>query len=116
MANDGSTGTSEISVSLAAGAASDTTAPQLIIQTPTGPSVITAQPQVTFAGTAADASNVTEVTWSNGAGGSGTATPVSPGFAVWRASIPLSLGYNTVIIRARDGAGNSSWRSLSVTR
>jgi hypothetical protein len=32
------------------------------------------------------------------------------------AQIPLTLGYNTIIIKAFDTAGNSSWRSLVVTR
>lgn len=113
-ANDGATASAVISVTMTAG--SDTTSPQLILQSPAGPALTTSQASVTVTGTAADVSGIAEVTWSNAAGGSGVATAASPGFAVWRATVPLSLGFNTIVIRALDGAGNASWRSLSVSR
>jgi hypothetical protein len=30
--------------------------------------------------------------------------------------VPLLVGTNTVIVRAYDAAGNSSWRSITVIR
>ena len=112
--NEGALGNAAFAVNLAA--AADKTAPQLIIQTPAGPSVTTSQAQVTVTGTAADASGIVEVTWSNAAGGSGAATGTTPAYSVWRATVPLSVGFNSITMRARDGAGNVAWRSLNVTR
>jgi hypothetical protein len=31
-------------------------------------------------------------------------------------AIPLSYGTNQIVIRAFDAAGNSAWRSITVTR
>lgn len=90
----------------------DTTAPVLSILSPVLANVSTSNTTIVVTGAATDAGGVAEVTWQNSTGTSGTAS----GTTSWRAEIPLLPGFNTVVIRARDGAGNSSWRSLSVTR
>jgi hypothetical protein len=54
---------------------------------------------------------VTEVTWESG-GASGTAQ----GTSSWTAEVPLLVGDNSIVIRARDAAGNTGWRSLLVIR
>jgi hypothetical protein len=56
---------------------------------------------------------VTSVTWSTSMGASGVAEGL-PAFKTQ--AIPLVKGTNQIVIRASDAAGNSSWRSISVTR
>ncbi len=58
----------------------------------------------TVAGTASDNVGVTQVSWVNNRGGSGTAT----GTTSWNASIALQSGSNVVTVTARDAAGNTS--------
>jgi hypothetical protein len=91
---------------------SDTTAPVLTVTSPSGSSVATSSATITVSGAARDAGGIAEVTWQNSTGANGTAT----GTTAWRADIPLNQGFNHLIIRARDTAGNTSWRSLTVTR
>jgi hypothetical protein len=56
---------------------------------------------------------VTSVTWATSNGDSGTAS----GTTNWSTSaIPFYIGATTIIITAADAAGNTSWRSLTVTR
>jgi hypothetical protein len=63
-------------------------------------------------GTASDNVAVAKVTW-QAVGSSGTAT----GTGNWAAgSIPLYVGDNSIVVRAYDAAGNSSWKSLLVIR
>jgi hypothetical protein len=64
-----------------------------------------------IAGTARDNVAVTEVTWE----ASGT-TGIAQGTTSWNAEVPLMVGDNTVIVRARDAAGNTAWRTLLVVR
>jgi hypothetical protein len=90
---------------------SDTTAPTVTIVSPRT-SATTASATVTFTGTASDNVGVTKITWSTNTGQSGIAT----GTTQWSANIPLFTGQNMVTIRAYDAAGNSSWRSLLITR
>jgi hypothetical protein len=47
---------------------------------------------------------------------SGGASAVAQGTTSWSAEIPLMVGDNTIIVRARDEAGNAGWRSLLVVR
>jgi hypothetical protein len=55
---------------------------------------------------------VTQVTWSNSRGGSGTAS----GTTSWSASgITLQDGSNTLTVTARDAAGNLNTDTLTVT-
>src|SRR6185436_10469777 len=63
-------------------------------------------------GTASDAVGVTQVTWTNNRGGSGTAT----GTTAWSvASVTLQSGVNLLTVTARDAAGNTGSDTLSVT-
>lgn len=91
---------------------SDTTPPTLTIATPGATTVSTSAATIAFSGTATDNVGVTSVTWSTNTGQSGTAS----GTTSWSVSIPLLVGSNVVTIRAYDAAGNSSWRSVVVTR
>lgn len=83
---------------------SDTTPPSVTIASPQGaPVYSTSSSPITLAGTASDNVGVTQVTWSNSRGGSGTAT----GTGNWTASnITLKLGSNVLTVTARDAAGN----------
>ena len=91
----------------------DTTAPSLTILSPANTTVATSEKSIVVSGMASDNTGVTRVTWSSSTGGSGTAS----GTTNWATpSIPLYLGTTTIVIRAADAAGNTSWRSLVVTR
>ena len=93
--------------------AADTTAPAVSITTPTSVSTFTTSATpLTVGGTASDAVGVTQVTWANSRGGSGTAI----GTTSWSASaITLLGGSNVITITARDAAGNTSTDTLTVT-
>jgi hypothetical protein len=85
----------------------------LTITYPALSSVLVSSSSITLRGTASDNVGVAEVTWSSSNGHAGTAQ----GTTQWTAGpIPLYLGSNTVTVRARDAAGNTSWRSVVVTR
>jgi hypothetical protein len=88
-------------------------APTLKITSPSSSNVLTTAVGIRVQGTASDSVGVTEVSWTTSSGKSGVAT----GTAYWTTGeIPLLLGTNTILVRARDAAGNTSWRSLTVTR
>ena len=89
----------------------DTTGPALTITYPST-TLATTQASLTFRGTASDPSGVASVTFSTNTGSAGTAS----GTNAWSAAIPLLVGFNQVVIRAYDTAGNMSWRSVIVTR
>jgi hypothetical protein len=91
----------------------DRTAPVLTIQSPSSTLVSTRAATIAVAGIATDAVSVVEVSWSTNAG----ATGLAAGTTRWTATpIPLLVGDNTVMIRAKDAAGNSSWKSIQVRR
>jgi len=91
----------------------DTVAPSLTIVYPAAATLLTSASAVTLRGTASDNVAVTEVLWSSSTGASGLAQ----GTTQWTAGpIPLNQGINTLVVRARDAAGNSGWRSVVVTR
>lgn len=90
----------------------DTVPPTLSIQSPPSTIVQVSQSTITVTGKASDNVMVAKVTWQNTLMGSGTAS----GTTAWSAAIPLYPGTNTLIIRAYDAAGNSSWRSITVVR
>jgi len=92
---------------------SDTTPPTLSITNPTaGTTYTTSTSPLTLGGTAADTVGVASVSWSNNRGGSGTAT----GTTSWTASgIALQAGTNVLTVVARDVAGNTTTRTLTVT-
>ena len=91
----------------------DTTAPVVTITTPSSASTFeTGTSPLTLGGTATDVGGVTQVSWSNDRGGSGTAT----GTGAWTANgIVLVSGVNTLTVTARDAAGNTGTDTLLVT-
>jgi hypothetical protein len=93
-------------------AGGDTTAPTLTILAPASASTWTYEATFGLRGTAWDSKGVVKVTWEDSLGNGATAA----GTAVWQTTVPLRLGTNTVTVRAFDAAGNSTWRSVSVTR
>jgi PKD repeat protein len=103
----------EIKVSALAGGPTDTTPPTVTITSPTALATYTASSSnVDIGGTAADDTGVTQVTWSNDRGGSGTAV----GITSWSVSgIPLQSGDNVLTVTAMDAANNSSTDVLTVT-
>lgn len=91
----------------------DTTPPSLAIFSPSPTSVSTSSNSLIVSGTAHDNVGVATVTWASSTGASGTAT----GTDNWTTPpIALYVGTTTITIRASDAAGNTSWRSLMVTR
>jgi len=93
---------------------SDITPPTVTITSPTSASTYnTVSSTLSIGGTASDNVGVTQVTWSNSRGGSGTAS----GTTSWSASgIALSIGTNVITVTARDTAGNTGTDTLTVTR
>ena len=91
----------------------DTSNPAVTITGPTSAATYaTAATPLTLSGTASDNVGVTQVSWANDRGGSGTAT----GTASWSVSgIALSSGANVLTVTARDAAGNTSIDTLTVT-
>ncbi|MEK7335656.1 MAG: Ig-like domain-containing protein, partial [Candidatus Binatota bacterium] len=104
----GNTGTATLTVTF-----TDTTAPTVAITAPTTSATYsTSSSSLALGGTAADNVAVTQVTWSNDRGGSGTAT----GTNTWTASgIALQPGANVLTVTARDAAGNTGTATLTVT-
>jgi hypothetical protein len=93
---------------------SDTTPPVATITGPTNQATYATSvtPLATLSGTASDNVGVTQVSWSNDRGGSGTAT----GTTSWSVSgIALSGGGNVLTVTARDAANNTSTDTLTVT-
>src|SRR5438034_1277182 len=91
----------------------DATPPTVAITAPTSnPTFSTSTTPLTLGGTASDNVGVTQVTWVNSAGGSGTAT----GTTSWTASgIVLQPGANGLTVTATDAAGNTATDTLTVT-
>ena len=107
------TASKAITFTRAAAASQDTVPPVMSLTVPASVTVQTTATTIAVAGTASDNVAVARVTWQASGTNSGTAT----GTTAWSvAAIPLLVGTNTVVIRAYDAAGNSSWRSLSVVR
>jgi hypothetical protein len=93
----------------------DTTSPTVLI---TSPRIrwhyyFTWKTSIDVAGTASDNVGVSRVTWSNSAGGSGTAS----GTTQWKVTaMALQRGYNVVTLTAEDAAGNRSSQSITIYR
>ncbi|HYK90301.1 MAG TPA: fibronectin type III domain-containing protein, partial [Acidobacteriota bacterium] len=106
----GNTGTASLTVTYNP---SDTSPPTVAITSPTSSgSYTTSSSPLSIGGTASDNVGVTQVTWANNRGGSGTAT----GTTSWSVSgIALQSGSNVITVTARDAAGNSGTASLTVT-
>lgn len=91
----------------------DSTPPSISIVSPATGSSSTSASSVVVSGTARDNFKVALVSWSSSTGGSGIAS----GTDSWvTPAITLYVGTTTITIRASDAAGNSSWRSVTVTR
>ena len=95
------------------GIALDTTPPIVAITSPTsGSTYTTSNPLLTLGGTASDNVWVTQVTWANSLGSSGTAS----GTTIWTTGgMVLRLGTNVLTVTARDAAGNTATAGLTVT-
>jgi len=107
----GTTAPATLTVNYSAGP--DKTAPSISITYPASTSTTAYSPTISIRGTASYNTGVTAVKWSTSSGKSGTAS----GTTSWTASsIPLYTGSNTIVVRAYDAAGNTAWRSISVTR
>ena len=91
----------------------DTTPPTVSITSPTsGSTYVTNVSSINLGGTASDSVGVTQVTWSNNRGGSGTAS----GTTAWSITgIALQSGTNSITVVARDTAGNTNQAALTVT-
>src|SRR5437763_13689171 len=95
------------------GAGGDTTLPTIAITTPTsGSTYSTPTSSLALRGTASDNVGVTQVTWANSRGVSGTAA----GTTSWKArGIVMQSGANLLTVTARDTAGNIATRTMTVT-
>jgi len=93
--------------------AGDTVSPSVSITGPTSSAIYTAPgATLNLSGTGSDDVGVTQVTWSNNLGGSGTAT----GTSSWSVTgISLQTGTNRLTVTARDAAGNTGTAILDVT-
>ena len=91
----------------------DASLPTVAITTPTaGSTYSTPTSSLALGGTASDNVGVTQVTWANSRGGSGTAT----GTTSWTAGgIVLQTGANVLTVTARDTAGTIATRTVTVT-
>jgi len=91
----------------------DTTPPTITITSPTSSSTYTtSSSSLNIGGTASDNVGVTQVTWSNSSGGSGTAS----GTTSWSVSgITLQSGSNVITVTAKDAANNTGTDTLAVT-
>jgi hypothetical protein len=92
----------------------DTTLPNVTITSPTSNATLTTSAAtINLGGSASDNVAVTQVSWVNNRGGSGTAT----GSTLWTANgIALLSGSNVLTVTARDAAGNTRTDTLTVTR
>ena len=94
-------------------ATQDKSAPTLRISWPATTIVSTSASAIRISGSASDRVGVSRVTWTASGGRSG----VAEGTTTWVISdFDLRVGDNPIVIRAYDEAGNSSWRSLTITR
>lgn len=94
-------------------APADTTPPTLQISSPARATLTSSAASIVISGSATDNTAVKSVTWTTSMGASGAAEGL-PAFKTQ--AIPLAKGTNQIVIRAWDASGNSSWRSISVTR
>ena len=105
----GNTGTDTLTVTFTP---PDTQVPTVTIATPTSSSTHAASTDfVVLGGTASDNVGVTQVTWTNDRGGSGTAS----GTTSWSAVIFLLEGPNVLTVTAHDAGGNTATDTLTVT-
>ena len=90
----------------------DTTPPAVSVATTTTATYSTGTSSLTLGGMASDNVGVTQVSWANDRGGSGTAS----GTTSWNVSgIALQSGANVLSVTARDAAGNTRAATVTVT-
>jgi hypothetical protein len=95
------------------GGGGDLVPPTIAVTTPTsGSTFSTSNSLPSFGGTISDNVGVTSVTWTNSAGGSGTASSTS---TTWSTLVPLFTGTNTLTFTAHDAGGNNTSSVLTVT-
>ena len=93
----------------------DTTPPTVSITSPTTGSTYTASSaNVTVASSATDNVGLSQLSWSNSKGGSGSQS-VSGTSASGSFSIALSSGSNVITVTARDSAGNTAQKQLTIS-
>ena len=86
--------------------------PVVAITYPAGSNTLTRAAAITIRGTARDSDGIAEVTWTAAGERAGTAD----GKEYWSAQVPLLLGANPITVTARDNAGKTAWRTVTVTR
>ena len=105
----GNLATDTISVTYSA---PDTTKPAINITNPVIAARTSTATSLVVRGTANDGVGVTQVTWRNSLGGGGLAT----GTDSWSANVMLRVGANVISVTARDAAGNTLTKSITVTK
>ncbi len=107
----GNTGTDDLTVTYTPSA--DIILPSIAITSPTTVTNYTAEANtIRLGGTASDNGGMTQVTWTNSLGGSGTASGASD----WTISdIALQSGLNVITVKIRDAMGNTGTVALNVT-
>lgn len=92
------------------------TLPSVNITSPTSQSTYTtSQSSITLSGSTTDDKGITSVSWSNNAGGNGTATNSSGNWSTWTISnVPLQSGSNVIIVTARDTIGQTTSDTVTV--
>ncbi len=98
-----------------AGGGSDTTKPTITIETPTASSTFSAATaSLALGGKASDNVGVTQVTWSNSQGGSGSTTPASGNWSIGNITLKANTS-NVITVTARDAAGNAQTDTIAVS-
>jgi hypothetical protein len=91
----------------------DNFAPNLMVTYPGTAASSTTAAYINITGAASDNVSIRDIDWTSDGNRAGKAV----GTSSWRIdNYPLVRGNNTVLIRATDNAGNSSWQTLSITR
>ena len=90
----------------------DTQNPTVTITSPTSsPTYSTGSSTISIAGSSSDNVGVTQVTWTNNRGGSGSAS----GTSSWSvSSINLQTGENTITVSARDAANHTGYDTIII--
>ncbi|MBA3936790.1 MAG: prolyl oligopeptidase family serine peptidase [Planctomycetes bacterium] len=113
IATDGAGNTAAAVVTVTRTGGVDTTAPNIVITSPSTSTMTTSATSLALAGTVSDASGVSKVTWVDNHGGGGLAN----GTTSWNVpSIPLAIGTTVITAIATDGAGNTAGAVVTVTR
>jgi hypothetical protein len=97
------------------GGGTDTTKPTVTIESPTTSSTYNAtSASLALAGKAADNTGVSQLTWSNNQGGSGSATLASGNWSTGNITLKANTS-NVITVTARDAAGNTQTDTITVS-